>query len=158
GVVGENWVTNNLIMNVGKGLTAGGGRSGINVRVGNPPAVVSGQPIVVHITNNTLINCGAAGERASGAFILAGAAGGTRAVHNTPSLQAAGFPDYTASDKAPSGIAAQWSHNLWFGAGPAPAGDTSAVSADPKVVSSTGSFDLHLQTDSPAIGTGTNLG
>jgi hypothetical protein len=158
GVVGENWVYNNLIMDVGNGLGAGGGRSGINVRVGNPPSVVSGQPIVVHIANNTFFNCGAVGENASGAFILAGEAGWTPDIHNNLIFQATGFPYYTVYDQAPTGVATQWSHNLWFGAGPAPAGDTSAVSADPKVVSSSGSLDLHLLPGSPAIGAGTNLG
>jgi hypothetical protein len=55
-------------------------------------------------------------------------------------------------------FAAQWSHNLWFGAGPAPAGDSNAVNADPKVVSPAAPFDLHLQTGSPASGAGMNLG
>jgi hypothetical protein len=158
GVVGENWVYNNLIMDAGKGLVAGGGRSGINVRVGNPPSVVSGQPIVVHISNNTILNCGAPGENASGAFILAAAAGWTPDVHNNLILQATGFPYYTVYDQAPTGVAAQWSNNLWFGAGPAPAGDASSVNADPKVVSSAAPFDLHLKSGSPAIGTGINLG
>jgi hypothetical protein len=157
GVVGENWVYNNLVMNVGQGIIPGGGRSGINVRVGNPPSVVSGQPIVVHIYNNSFLNCGAPGENASGAFILAGR-DWTPDVHNNLILQATGFPYYTYSDQAPTGVAAQWSQNLWFGAGPAPAGDSSPVSADPKVVSSTGTFDLHLQAGSPATGAGRNLG
>ncbi len=157
GVVGENWVYNNLIMEVGKGIIPGGGRSGINVRVGNPPSVVSGQAIVVHITNNTFLNCGAPGESASGAFILAGTSW-TPYVHNNLLLQATGFPYYTYSGQAPTGVTAQWSNNLWFGAGPAPAGDSNAVSSDPKVVSSTGTFDLHLQAGSPAIGAGMNLG
>jgi hypothetical protein len=129
----------------------------VNIRVGNPPNVVSGQAILVHVYNNTLVDCGASGANASGAFILAGA-NWTPDVHNNLIFQATGFPYYTASDQAPSGVHAQWSNNLWFGAGPAPVGDTNAVSADPALVSSAGVFDVHVASGSPAIGAGVNLG
>ena len=54
--------------------------------------------------------------------------------------------------------ATKYSNNLWMGAGTPPIWDSNAVNADPRLVSATGTYDLHLQATSPAIGAGLDLG
>lgn len=47
------------------------------------------------------------------------------------------------------------SHNLWYGAGSAPGGDTGGLNSDPRFVSA--GSDFHLQAGSPAIGAGLSV-
>src|SRR5262249_20568140 len=44
-----------------------------------------------------------------------------------------------------------------FGGGSTPSWSTSSINANPLLVSATGTYDLHLKANSPAIGAGVNL-
>jgi len=160
GVVGENWEWNDLIINVGLDGGSGsvGSRGGIKLQPADPPGVTSGLPITMHIFNNTVLNAGAVGAVGSGALYV-GTSGWTPDIHNNIFAQLSGFPYIGPASPAmsPDGNPAHWSNNLWYGAGAAPAGDSNAVNADPKLVSAVSTYDLHLQATSPAIGAGVNM-
>jgi len=61
---------------------------------------------------------------------------------------------YYDQDEAPNPIA---SNNLWYGAGLPPSWDSSAINQDPLFVNPSG-FDFHLQSSSPAVDTGVDVG
>src|SRR5262249_16875542 len=56
GVVGENWVYNNLLINVGQGLEATGIYLHGFLPSGTPPTT----PFLAHVFNNTILNAGTA--------------------------------------------------------------------------------------------------
>src|SRR5262249_57563903 len=68
-----------------------------------------------------------------------------------------GSPYWASAFQPPATDPTNIRQNLWFGAGAAPAWDTSSVNADPLLVSAVSPYDLHLQATSPAIGAGANL-
>lgn len=161
GVVGINTIANNVLVNCGQRssdtLDAG---CGITLQTSDPISYAgpTTPATVVHIYGNTLLNSGAAGMAVSGAFRMVSDPPYTPDVHNNLIYQANGLPYFSPqlpATRTPTGIPAQWSNNLWFGAGAAPSGDTNAVNANPLLASATSPFNLRLLTGSPAIGTGT---
>jgi hypothetical protein len=151
GVVGQNWVYNNLLINVG--LKPTGTQSsglGMNIRAQDPNGETSGLPVVLHVFNNTILNAGEAGNAQNGAFLFVNT--GTLDLHNNLVDQSAGMP-YVASGSNTPGPG-QVTRNLWFGSGSAPGFDSSPVTTNPRILSSTAPYNLHLQASSPAIGAG----
>src|SRR5262249_16003761 len=149
GVVGENWVYNNLVINAGLKWADGSQSQGFGIHLSaqDPSGESSGMSPLLHVFNNTVLNAGQAGNSGNGAFRLMH--GGTIHLHNTLTYQASG-PPYIPSGSVTPG-AGQATQTLWYGAGSAPSFDTAAVNADPRIVSVTSPYDLHLQATSPAI-------
>jgi hypothetical protein len=155
GVVGENWVYNNLVINAGL-KWANGSQSlgvGIHLSAGDPGGESSGLSPLLHVFNNTMLNIGQAGNSGNGAFRLT--YGGTIDLHNNLIYQASGLPYISSGSGTPG--AGQATQNLWYGAGSAPSFDTAAINADPKLISATSLYDLHLQVSSPALTSGLNM-
>ena len=151
GVVGENWVYNNLLVNVGlKSPSDAGEGLGMNIRAGDPQGETSGLPVLLHIYNNTLLNSGVAGAAVNGAFLFVNT--GTLDLHNNLVYQANGLPYIASGSNTPG--PGQVTKNLWFGSGSAPGFDSSPITTNPRILSSTAPYSLHLQASSPAIGAG----
>ena len=158
-------VYNNIIYNAGKGPATpeGGGNFACVYAAGytdnGPPG--SG---VVQVFNNTMYGCGAmrAGRRL-GAVMNGG---------NNPNLSVQAVnnlidqppgQDYIVSwigngySTSNGGVAITGSNNLFFGNGPAPAGFSASLNADPQFVDAAG-YDFHLLAGSPARNAGINTG
>ncbi len=154
-ITGENWFYNNVIVNAGSGplsAEADEGHACIRIFAGWVP-VETGVPVptTIHFYNNSVYGCGwpgALNPGSSGVFLLA-----YQNQYNLDLRNNIFHSGPTAQPYIPS-----WSdplppspyHNLWFGAGAAPAADASSLNTDPKYVNPA-SGDLHLQSGSPAI-------
>lgn len=153
GVVGENWIYNNLGINVGLGpqpQDQGTSHVGLNIRAWSG---------IVHVFNNTFLNCGQVGLGGdNAAFSFAFTANWIMDGHNNIFAQSNGLPYFSPLSEVPNLVGGGWSRNLYFGAGSGPAFDTSPVNADPLFVSSGAPYDLHLLTGSQAIGAGLPAG
>jgi hypothetical protein len=184
GVNDENWVYDNLFINVGLPSNPAGDINNDNtshncMRIGGggPSGGPTPNP---HVYNNTCytpacgtINgsvCGGGGNSVSGAITFP-STGVNYDIHNNIFYLTNNTLPYATNPAGtfPSG-AAQSSNNLWFGgAGAAPSFDSASLNVDPKFVSNPtvntlccngGPKDgnVRLQSNSPAIGNGTNLG
>ncbi len=147
GVVGENWVYNNIVINAGLGPTDGE-NVGIWLHAGwsglgwgsMPDSYWPTSSTTLHVYNNTVLNAGySGGGSANGAWMMDTVADWIPGVHNNLTVQTNGNP-YIASaswqyiNTVSWGItpnAAYWSNGLWYGGGPAPAFDVSGINADP---------------------------
>jgi len=161
GVVGENWIYNNLIITAGKGPAGAASYGAIYLHAGwsglgwgsMPDSAFPKSATTLHVYNNTIINAGFSGS-SSGAWLITTTADWTPDIHNNLTYQTNGQPYVASGSDGQSANSAQWSNNLWYGAGAAPAFDSRPVSADPLLVSAGGTLDLHLQAGSPARGAG----
>ena len=162
GVVGENWIYNNIVINAGLGPTDGenigvwlhAGWSGLGWGT-MPDSTWPTNSVTLHVYNNTVINSGwSGGGSANGAWAMDTINDWIPDVHNNLTVQTNGNP-YIASLTWQYGAvitpSSRWSNNLWFGAGPAPSFEMNAVSADPLFVSAN---DFHLRPGSPALNAG----
>ncbi len=143
GVVGENWVYNNIVINAGLGPTDGE-NVGIWLHAGwsglgwgsMPDSYWPTSSTTLHVYNNTVLNAGySGGGSANGAWMMDTVADWIPDVHNNLTVQTNGNP-YIASaswqyiNTVSWGItpnAAYWSNGLWYGGGPAPAFDVSGI-------------------------------
>jgi hypothetical protein len=156
-ITGENWFYDNVIEKAGLGPVSpegDEGHFGVQISAGDRNWNTN-QPIntntLIHFCNNTLYGCGWSGSLngANGALLFAGLDQYTLDFSNNI-IQSTGDPYVAGWSDLPASAAF---HNVWFGAGAAPAWDTSALSADPKFVNAAGS-DFHLLSASPAIDVG----
>jgi len=161
GTVGNNWATNNLIINAGLHSVDQSASSGLvclNFQMTDPPGVsMPHDPTVTTVWNNTVLNCGSAGGSSGHTGVMGFRHSGTvRLFNNIFYQQSVSFPYYTTGgNNPPSGAdRTKYSNNLWFGAGAAPSWDTSPVNRDPMLVAARGTYDLRLRASSPAIGRG----
>jgi hypothetical protein len=154
---GENWIYNNIIVNAGLGPEPKEGDAcshfGINIDAGHEKAPGT----VIRVYNNTIYGCGWAGASSRGAN------GCVNIVNvNRYTLKFANNIIYSTGEPYMSGwsdakIPPREGNNLWFGKGPAPAWDRSAVSTDPLFVDAA-KGNLHLRPGSPAIDAGVDTG
>jgi hypothetical protein len=151
-VSGENWVYDNVLINVGLNPTLNTQFACIDLRAGSNDT--SQKPNnIMHVFNNTCYKAGSGTGSDSGALVVVRTAYWTPDVHNNIFYQANSQPYISRGSDAISANAAQWSDNLWFGAGVAPSWDSNSVNADPQFVNAA-AFDLHLLSTSPAIDRG----
>jgi hypothetical protein len=157
-VTGDNWVYNNLIVNSGLGpepSDQGTQHACIDFRAGNVTTTGAASNIM-HVFNNTMFNCGFGGGTESGSLVIVRSTFWTPDFHNNIAYQNNSQPYISPGSDSLSANAAQWSNDLWFGAGSTPSFDSSAVNADPQFVSL--GLDFHLKVTSPAMDVGTNSG
>jgi len=154
---GENWIYNNIIVNAGLGPEPKEGEActhfGMNIDAGHEKV----RDVVIHVCNNTIYGCGWAGASSKGAngclhivnidrYTLKFS---NNIICSTGEPYLSGWSDSTISPCK--------GNNLWFGKGPAPAWDQSAIAADPRFVDASHG-DFHLGRGSPAIAAGINTG
>jgi IPT/TIG domain len=149
---------NNVIYNVGTGPGPPDGDANYSciysAGTTNTGAAGKGQVLVY---NNTLYNCsaravqlndsgwgGAIGSYDSGAGLS------IKATNNI--IYATGGGAYLEQGSNATG-----DHNIFFGGGAAPSGFTNSINSDP-LFASLGSFNFHLQSNSPAVDSGLNSG
>jgi hypothetical protein len=158
-VTGENWVYDNLILNAGLGpepTDQPTPHTCIDIRGGYEK--LDKAMNIMHVYNNTMFNCGFnSGNKDTGGFLLVNTRLYTMDIHNNIVYQTnSNLPYIDPYTDSISKDPAQWSHNLWFGSGRAPSFDSNNLNANPQFVNPGTNF--HLQTISPAIDSGTNLG
>ena len=164
-VSGITYVYDNLLINTGQGPSMndqGTHYTCIDLRAGDSRATQN----VIHVFNNTCYNSGfietnGTYSSAWGVFEIVGTFIYTLDFHNNIAYQnKASIPYITSnSENFTSGFtptAAQMSHNLWFGAGRAPAFDANSLNVDPRFMDKGAIF--RLQTTSPAVDSGTDVG
>lgn len=159
---GDTWVYNNVLINVGLGPAfvdgPGSAYTCLDVRAGHDELGKSGTTL--HIHHNTFYGCGWAPSdvpNETGALAFVNTKNYTLDVHNNIIFSSLPYvtPEvYTNRKDVPPLDPAGFSHNLWFGAGHAPAFDSESVNVDPQFVDATRG-DLHLSASSPAAGRGT---
>lgn len=161
GTVGNNWATNNLIINAGLHNVDQSSSSGLmclDFQMTDPPGVsIPHDPIVTTVWNNTVLNCGSAGGSSGHTGVMGFRHSGTvRLFNNIFYQQSVSYPYHTTGGtNQPSGPdRTKYSNNLWFGSGSSPSWDTSPVNRNPMLVAAGGTYDLHLRASSPAIGHG----
>jgi len=140
---------NNVFIHVGTGPDPSGSL-GNYVCIADQGSATAGS--FVQIYNNSMYDCGARGQN-SGAYNLTIASALNNNIFYATNSGEAYFSNTTCS--LTSGA-----DNDWFGNGAAPCTSqiTGSVNVDPKFVSTAlGSRDLHLQSSSPMIGTGTMI-
>ena len=141
--------------NTGRSPTAGFEGVGLYLHGFNPQEETSGLPLLMHVFNNTLLNSSDPNSAPGARGAIYFAYTGTLDMRNNIIYQPNGLP-YVASGSTttPTAGDGQSSKNLWFGSGAAPGFDSSPVTTNPRILSSTAPYNLHLQASSPAIGAG----
>src|SRR5262249_2762331 len=111
---------------------------------------------IIHIHNNTILNGGVSGggSASGGWYITSSVSDWTPDIHNNITVQKNGMPYIASGSASQSRNAAEWSKNLWFRNGAAPSFDTTPITGDPLLVSTSGTIDLHLGAGSSAINAG----
>src|SRR5262245_26605287 len=167
GVVGTLSVHDNVFINTGQDFgvdtgVASGPYEAVELRAGYTPTWTGSpkNPITIDFYNNTILNSGAAAATAR-AILLFDPTNVTPTMfrwrNNLLDHVGNGFPYWASAFQTPATDPTNIRQNLWFGAGAAPAWDTSSVNADPLLVSAVSPYDLHLQATSAAIRAGANL-
>jgi len=159
-VTGDNWVYNNLIVNAGLGPEWGEGgddascHTGLRISAGHEAV----SQTAVYVYNNTLYGNGWSGAfypGQTGSLLIDpnALARSTTVYLSNNIIRSTGEP-YLAGESAtlPSGDY----RNCWYGAGVAPAWDTTAINADPAFVNAS-AFDFQLQNGSPCLDAGKNV-
>jgi len=104
--------------------------------------------------NNTLADCGSQAGAGGGAFGFDSNFAGQVAMKNNIIYLTSGERYFATTPQ--SANATSCDHNLWFGGGSIPSFcNTSSINVNPLFVN--GTSNLHLLSNSPAIGTGTSL-
>ena len=154
-VCGENWFYNNMIINAGIGPDPQGDEAHhIPVEI---TAGWTDTTTLIHFYNNTIYGGGFTG----GASWASGMVGFdqfnqfTLDFRNNIIVSTVSGIDYLNSQYTipASGYA---EHNLWYGAGAAPAWDSSPLNADPQFTNAS-NFDFSLKSMSPAVDAATPL-
>lgn len=156
-MTGENWIYNNVIANAGLGPEpTDGDRAQSHIGVQMAPGAPGGPATTLYFCHNTLYNCGWSGAvwgpMANGAIAIDNP-GAFTLVFSNNLIVSTGQPYEARRERQPT---PRGGHNLWFGAGPAPAWDTGALNADPLFVDPAGG-DFRLRPGSPAIDRGVDL-
>jgi hypothetical protein len=161
GIVGENWATDNVIINAGRaGGDAGGSNGGFYLHAGWAPTHYPQAGNILHIWNNTIVHCGAVGGNAAGAFYITSTVtyAWTPDFHNNLIYQLGSGPCVAYGSAAPPVGTSYSSHNGWYGPN-VPTWDTTPMLSDPLLVDVVPpDYDVRLQLPSPARGAGVNLG
>ncbi|MBU0637309.1 MAG: DUF5123 domain-containing protein [Planctomycetes bacterium] len=110
---------------------------------------------VVDVYNNTFYDCGARGTSAAGALARDEYSPSLILRLRNNIIVQPGGQAYLSENSHPELIAGE--HNLWFGAGPAPAFLVANISADPRFADLS-NFDFRLSDDSPALDAGVDTG
>src|SRR2546428_301448 len=148
---------NNIVYRAGLGPDPGGQLSNyscIAVLGGTNAGPLPGLSAAVHISNNTLYDCGARRSLDSGGMTTGTNGAIAVAMNNNIFFLLPGETYFTTSSKAAN---VTGSNNLFFGAGAGPKFLTGNVNADPKFAN-TGTLNLRLLPGSPAIDAGINSG
>lgn len=155
-VTGTNWVYNNVLINTGLGPNWPDDTSthvALRFTCGHEEL----PPTTVHCSHNTIYGGGypAVAETDSGMFLIEQEAIDrcTLEIRNNI-VRSTGQP-YLAAWSGTMAAAAR--RNLWFGAGPAPVWDTTAISVDPLFVNAAG-YNVRPAAGSPAIDAGVSAG
>jgi uncharacterized repeat protein (TIGR02543 family) len=152
-VTGDNWVYNNVLINTGTGPDWSEGLSGhspMELRPGS--AYNTARATALYVYHNTIYGTGFASNPGLISYYPTGATN-FEFKNNIVVSTLSGIP-YVASWSAP--IPAGSYHNLWYGAGSAPAWDTGAINSDPLFVDAA-SANFHLQATSSARDNGLSL-
>jgi hypothetical protein len=149
-VVGENWIYNNVIVRAGLGPDwndDSSSHAGIRLTVGHRDAPGT----VVHVWNNTVVDCGWGGGGLSGQSgnLLIESQVLDRATVDLRNNVFSSSTEPQVADETPDLPAGSYG-NLWFG-GSAPRWDSDAITTDPGFL---GADDFRLGAGSPAIDAG----
>ena len=156
-VTGENWIYNNLVVNAGLGpewVDDPSYHIGLRINTGHEAVTQT----VVYVYNNTLYGngwSGAALPDESGSLLVdQGSLDRSTMLYFTNNILYSTGEPYVAGESAPL----PWSdyRNCFYGNGPAPEWDTTALNDDPKFVN-VGGFDFQLQASSPCVDAGKNV-
>ncbi len=159
-VTGDNWVYNNLVINAGLGPEWGAGGDDASYHTGLH--LVAGHEEVaqtrLYVYNNTLYANGWSGatwpEQTGAILIDQGMLDRSTTVYFSNNVIYSTGEPYLAGESA--ALPAGDHRNCWYGDGPAPAWDTTAINEDPLFVNA-GAFDLELQVSSPCVDAGRNV-
>lgn len=152
-VTGDNWIYNNVFINVGLGpeYSDGGGFYALQLQPGSSYAA---RPTALYVENNLVYGSSFPGgpDWAIGLIYVSTDNHPTVELTNNIFVSTVAGIDYVNRSSSPFG----GGHNLWFGAGPAPSSDAAGLSADPRFVDAARG-DHHLTPGSPAKGAGVAL-
>jgi len=156
-VTGDNWVYNNLIVRAGLGPEWSDDASyhtGVRINMGHEAVTQT----AVYLYNNTLYGNGWSGATypdETGSLLIdpAALAFSTTVYLSNNIIYSTGEP-YLAGESA--SLPAGNHRNCWYGAGSAPAWDTTAITTNPNFVNPA-AFNFQLQENSPCVDVGKNV-
>ena len=156
-VTGDNWVYNDLVVNAGLGpewVDDPSYHIGIRINTGHEEVTQT----AVYLYNNTLYGngwSGAADPQESGSLLIdPGAWTRSTVLYFSNNLIFSTGEPYLAGESTSPAVGDY--RNCWYGDGPAPAWDTTAINADPDFVNAA-ALDFRLQESSPCIDVGENV-